>query len=116
MAAFKVMKRLHGNIQTVEFVTHVGPRRLKHGGMKFNFVFPPSYFQNAADDVEGFLEERGLTRGEDYNIPGWNKYNTSYDNAQLLDLKLGGFYITFVDCETFVLTKMSWDLHDSDTS
>lgn len=105
-------KPIYGNIASAEFVENIGPRRLKHGGMRITFLFEHNLFDNAANDVEAFLESKGLVRGEHYNIPGWNKLKTSYDRAQILDKKIGGFYITFADDETFVMTKLSWDLTD----
>lgn len=106
-----------GNIRSADFVENIGPRRLKHGGMKFTFTFDPHYFDNAAEEIESFMSANGLERGEHYNIPGWNKASQRSDYVQLLDTRLGGFYITFVDDETFVMTKLSWDIsHDTTES
>ncbi|SRR6056297_27452 len=103
------VKFVFGNISEAEFVTHLGPRELKHGGIKFKFGFGPVKWDNACEEVEAYLENKDLVRGRDYNIPVWNKSN-SYGYGQTLSEKLGGFYITFVDDETFVMSKMTWDI------
>lgn len=99
-----------GNIKSAEFAdTWPNGRKFKHGAMKFKFNFPPMTFENAADEIDAFMEDRGYTRGSDYHIPGWNMLG---NYAAMGNPVKHEVYITFNNDETFVMAKLSWDFEN----
>lgn len=101
-----------GNIKDAQFISAFpNGRKLKHGGMVISFVYSPASRLSAEADIEMFMSERGLSRGTDYNIPGWN-YTSSgqYFNEFIKSV----LTITFSSAETCVFAKMAWDVPEDD--
>jgi hypothetical protein len=95
-------------ISRVEFVSNIGNRPLRHGGMVVYFRYPPNHWLDASESVDRLLNPRGLVQGVDYHIPPWNTYGAAY-RIEYRPVKTP-LYVIFDNDMTFVMTKMGWDV------
>lgn len=95
------------NIHSVEFVSKIGTRTLRHGGLQVKFKFTPRNFAEATGQIDRLMTKHSLERGKDYHIPPWNTWGAGWtvDDRLVKDT----VYLTFNDDMTFVMTKMGWD-------
>jgi len=99
---------MSGNIKRYKFVdAFENGRKLKFGGMEFEFIFHPSSVTSAVKDVTLCLEDLGLEHTKDYTIPPWN-FKGSLKNPE----PGRSIIITFRNEETYIMSKLSIEEHE----